>query len=63
VNIIFDNKPKYIPEKIINGNIIENFENKDNESTSFFNIKIDDRYINWINVFAIIFLVSYFYMK
>jgi hypothetical protein len=62
-DIIFDNKPKYIPEKIINGNIIENFENKDNESTSFFNIKIDDRYINWINVFAIIFLVSYFYMK
>jgi len=68
-DIIFDNKPKYIPEKIINGNLIENFddkenkENKESESTSFFNIKIDDRYINWINVFAVIFLVSYFYMK
>jgi hypothetical protein len=69
-DIIFDNKPKYIPENKINGNIIENFENKDgndknkakdNESKSLFNIKIDDRYINWINIFAIIFLVSYFY--
>jgi hypothetical protein len=59
------NQKKNIPEVIVSGDIIEGYSsnsNSDNLLTSLWNIKISDRFMNLINIFAVIFIIVYFYL-
>jgi hypothetical protein len=69
-NIVFNpfdekNQKKNIPAVSVSGDIIEGYSsnaNSDNLLTSVWNIKISDRFMNLINIFAVIFIIIYFYL-
>ena len=69
-NIVFKpfdekNQKKNIPIVSVSGDIIEGYSsnsNSDNLLTSLWNIKISDRFMNLINIFAVIFIIIYFYL-
>ena len=59
------NQKKNIPVVSVSGDIIEGYSsnsNSDNLLTSVWNIKISDRFMNLINIFAVIFIIIYFYL-
>ncbi len=60
------NQKKNIAEVSVSGNLMEGFSSNNNNNNGFlsslWNIKINDRFVNFVNIFAVIFIIVYFYL-
>ena len=68
-----NNQKKNITSVSVSGNVMEGFSSNDNNNnnnnnnnsgflSSLWNIKISDRFVNFVNIFAVIFIIVYFYL-